>query len=286
MPLNFNLNENRNMKITKINSLPLIMIFIGSLFTGCGDKKKDSADDQEATKAEAKTEEASTEAGVNELSQKEQEEGWELLFDGESTEGWRGYGKDSFPDEGWVIEDGTLKVLGTGAGEAGGGGDIIYDEEFKDFELSLEWKVSEGGNSGIFYLAKEIEGDPIYKSAPEMQILDNERHPDARLGENGNRQAGSLYDLVPAEPQNANPAGEWNKASVLVYRGTVVHNQNGENVVEYHLWTDDWKEMVADSKFKDWENFINAGGDDKQGFIGLQDHGDDVWFRNIKIKRL
>ena len=268
----------------RTKSLPFMMLFAGSIFMGCGEKKEGSEDEQANT--EVVMEEENPETEINQLSQKEKEEGWELLFDGETTEGWRGYNKDSFPAEGWVIEDGALKVQGSGAGEAGNGGDIIYDEEFKDFELSLEWKVSEGGNSGIFYLAEEIEGEPIYTSAPEMQILDNERHPDARLGEDGNRQAGSLYDLIPADPQNAKPAGEWNKASILVYRGTVVHNQNGENVVEYHLWTDQWKEMVKDSKFKDWENFINAGGEDRKGFIGLQDHGDDVWFRNIKIKRL
>ncbi|WP_339651209.1 DUF1080 domain-containing protein [uncultured Salegentibacter sp.] len=270
-------------KIKKKNiALPLLLL--GAIFTSCKDQKEENKD-QDNAQIEANSEELEDEAGLNELSAKEKEEGWELLFDGESTDGWRGYGKDSFP-KGWVIEDGALKVQGSGAGEAGGGGDIIYKKEFKDFELSLEWKVSEGGNSGIFYLAEEIDGEPIYTSAPEFQILDNEKHPDARLGKNGNRQSASLYDLIPAEPQNAKPVGEWNKASIIVYRGTVVHSQNGENVVEYHLWTDKWKEMVADSKFKDWENFLNAGGEDKQGYIGLQDHGDDVWFRNIKIKKL
>jgi len=262
-------------------SLPIILIFIASILTSCGEKKKSSEENEELTVAEV-----DTVAKVNELSQKEKDEGWKLLFDGKTTEGWRGYNIDSFPSKGWIVEDGAIKVQGSGSGEAGGGGDIIYDEQFKDFELTLEWKVSEGGNSGIFYLAKEVEGEPIYTSAPEMQILDNDKHPDARLGKDGNRQAGSLYDLIPAKPQNAKPVGEWNKVSILVYRGTVVHNQNGENVVEYHLWTDDWKEMVKNSKFKDWENFLNAGGEDKQGFIGLQDHGDDVWFRNIKIKKL
>jgi len=265
----------------KIYSLPIALIFLGSILTSCGEKKKNSEENQDAI-----VEEVDVVAKVNELSQKEKDEGWELLFDGKTTEGWRGYDKDSFPSKGWVIEDGAIKVQGSGAGEAGGGGDIIYDEKFKDFELTLEWKVSEGGNSGIFYLAQEIEGEPIYTSAPEMQVLDNERHPDAKLGKDGNRQAGSLYDLIPAKPQNAKPVGEWNKVSIIVYRGTVVHNQNGENVVEYHLWTDNWKEMVKNSKFKDWDNFLNAGGEEKQGFIGLQDHGDDVWFRNIKIKKM
>lgn len=259
-------------------ALPLILTTIS--FTSCKDSQKEQSGDN----PEAKIVETN-DAALNTLTAKEKEDDWKLLFDGKNTEGWRGYGKDSFP-QGWIIEDGTLKVQGSGAGEAGGGGDIIFDEEFKDFELTLEYKVSEGGNSGIFYLAKEIEGEPIYTSAPEYQILDNERHPDARLGKNGNRKAASLYDLIPAEPQNAKPAGEWNKVSIIVYRGTVIHSQNGENVVEYHLWTDEWKKMVANSKFKDWDNFLNAGGDDKKGYIGLQDHGDDVWFRNIKIKQL
>ncbi len=213
-----------------------------------------------------------------------EDEGWIVLFDGSSTDNFRGYGKETFPESGWLIEDGTLKVEGSGKGEAGGGGgDIITKKKYGNFELSLEWKVSEGGNSGIFYLAREIEGEAIYMSAPEMQILDNERHPDAKLGKDGNRQAGSLYDLIPAVPQNAKPAGEWNEIKILVYKGTVVHWQNGENVLEYHLWTDQWKEMCADSKFKDWPNFIDTA---EEGYIGLQDHGDDVWFRNIKIREL
>lgn len=211
-------------------------------------------------------------------------DGWVSLFDGTSTTGWRGYGKTTFPETGWSIVDGTLFCHGSGAGEAGGrGGDLIYDKKFKDFELSFEWKISEGGNSGVFILAQEIEGEPIYKSSPEFQILDNERHPDAKLGKNGNRKAASLYDLIPANPQNTKPAGEWNTAGILVYQGTVVFKSNGENVVEFHLWTDDWKKMCADSKFKDWTWFVNTA---REGYIGLQDHGNDVWFRNIKIKEL
>ena len=272
--------------ITKTINLQLAALFIsGTVLIGCGESKKKSSDEETADTA-ANTEETVAATSPNQLSEKEKEEGWRLLFDGKSTDGWRGYLKDSFPEKGWIIEDGALKVQGAGTGEAGNGGDIIFDEEFKDFELSLEWKISEGGNSGIFYLAEEIEGEPIFTSAPEMQILDNDRHPDAKLGKDGNRQAGSLYDLIPARPQNAKPVGEWNKVSILVYRGTVVHTQNGENFVEYHLWTDEWKEMIKDSKFKDWKSFLNAGGDDKKGYIGLQDHGDDVWFRNIKIKEL
>jgi hypothetical protein len=213
------------------------------------------------------------------------DDGWKVLFDGTSTAGWRGYDTTAFPSKGWNIEDGALHCIGSGAGEAGGagGGDIIYDKKFSNFELSLEWKISKGGNSGIFFLAQEIPDTAIYKSAPEMQILDNEIHPDAQLGVNGNRKAGSLYDLLPANPQNTKPVGEWNQVGILCYQGTVVFKQNGANVVEFHLWTDDWKKMVADSKFKNWPMFVNPA---KEGYIGLQDHGNDVWFRNIKIKEM
>ena len=220
---------------------------------------------------------------LQEQSDKGAEENWVMLFDGKSTDQWRGYNSETFPEKGWVVEDGTLHVQGSGKGEAGGGGDIITKNKYKDFELSLEWKVSEGGNSGIFYLAQEKPDQPIWKSAPEMQILDNAKHPDAKLGVDGNRAAGALYDLIPAKPQTAKPAGEWNHVKILVYRGTVVHWMNGENVLEYHLWTSDWKDMVANSKFKDYLDFVNTA---EEGHIGLQDHGDDVWFRNIKIREL
>lgn len=213
----------------------------------------------------------------------ESDEGYVSIFDGNSTTGWRGYGKPSFPEKGWEVVDGMLHCIGSGTGEAGSGGDIIYDKKFSNFELKLEWRISEGGNSGIFILGQEIEGHPIWHSAPEMQILDNERHPDAKLGVNGNRMAGSLYDILPAVPQNTKPAGEWNTVKILVYQGTVVFTQNGANVVEFHLWTDDWKKMVTNSKFKEYEWFMNPA---KEGYIGLQDHGNDVWFRNIKVKEL
>jgi hypothetical protein len=222
--------------------------------------------------------------GDNTLSKKEKKEGWTLLFDGKSTDQWRGYGKQEFP-KGWTIEDGAIKCNGSGRGEAGArdGGDIITKDQYQNFELSLEWKISEGGNSGIFILGQEVEGQPVFMSAPEMQVLDNDKHPDAKLGRDGNRKAGSLYDLIPAVPQNVKPVGQWNKVVITVFKGTVVFNQNGKNVAEFHLWTDEWKTMVADSKFKDWPNFVDPA---EKGHIALQDHGDDVWFKNIKIKVL
>lgn len=229
-----------------------------------------------------KTSKTGGSAEANQLTKKEKEEGWVLLFDGKTSEGWKGNNKDHFPTK-WKIVDGTIHCPGSGHGEAGSrdGGDILTTKEFSNFRLKLEWKISPGGNSGIFYLGKETEGWPIYKTAPECQVLDNDKHPDARAGKDGNRMAGSLYDLIPAVPQNARPVGEWNEVEIEVYRGSVWHRQNGKTVVEYHLWTDDWNAMVKDSKFPglnpDWANIP------KKGVIGLQDHGDDVWFRNIKI---
>ena len=242
---------------------------------------------------------ASCGGNANKAAEAEDDANTIVLFDGSSLEGWRGYGKDHVPAR-WSIEDGCLKFSGSGGGEAqtGEGGDIIYAaQKFKNFELELEWKVSKGGNSGIFYLAQEIKKEdgsyePIYISAPECQVLDNENHPDAKLGVDGNRKSSSLYDMIPAKPQNSKPAGEWNKVKIMVYKGTVVHFQNDVAVVEYHLWTPQWTEMLQASKFSEekWPvafNLLNnCGGENHEGYIGFQDHGDDVWFRNIKVKVL
>ena len=227
-------------------------------------------------------------------------DGYYVLFDGVTLNGWRGYGKDNVPSR-WTVEDGCIKFSGTGTGEGqtGEGGDLIFARKFKNFILELEWKVSKGGNSGIFYLAQEVKTvredgsekyEPIYISSPEYQVLDNANHPDAFLGVDGNRQSASLYDMIPAKPQNSNAFGEWNKAKIMVYKGTVVHGQNDANVVEYHLWTDQWTQMLQASKFSQekwplaFELLNNCGGENHEGYFGLQDHGDDVWYRNIRIK--
>lgn len=218
---------------------------------------------------------------------------WVTIFDGKTLNGWRGYNRTDVPAK-WIVEDGAIKFNGSGGGEAqtNDGGDLIFDQKFGNFELELEWKISKGGNSGIFYLAQEVPNQPIYISAPEFQVLDNANHPDAKLGKDNNRQSSSLYDMIPAVPQNQKPYGEWNKAKIMVFKGTVVHYQNDVPVVEYHLWTPQWKELLDNSKFsKDkwpeaYELLLNCGGENHEGLIGLQDHGDDVWFRNIKVKKL
>ncbi len=213
-----------------------------------------------------------------------EDEGWTVIF----------VGKTGVPAA-WTVEDGAIKINGSGMGEAGAqdGGDLIYaNKKFKNFELEFEYKVDKGANSGVFYLAQEIPGQPIFISAPEYQVLDNANHPDAKLGVDGNRQSASLDDMIPAKPQNPNPFGEWNTAKIMVYNGTVVHYQNGEQVLEYHLWTPQWKEMLDKSKFSKekwpeaYDLLINCGGENHEGYIGLQDHGDNVWFRNIRVKEL
>jgi hypothetical protein len=261
----------------RIYSLFLAGTFVFAVSCQSGQKKTGEKSAQE-TAAVAAPE-------LNKLTADEVSSGWTLLFDGTTANGWRGYNKTEFP-KAWEVLDGTLHLKGSGNGEAGAvdGGDILYDKKFKDFDLKLEWKISKGGNSGVFYLAQEVPGKEIWRNAPEMQILDNANHIDATLGKDGNRQAGSLYDLIPAKPQNAKPFGEWNSAEIISYQGTIVHKQNGETILEYHLWTPEWEKLVANSKFPsynpDWAKVA------KEGFIAFQDHGGDVWFRNIKIKVL
>ena len=218
-------------------------------------------------------------------------DGFYILFDGNTFNGWRGYNRDDVPKR-WVIDDGAIKIIGGGGGEAqeADGGDLIFGHKFKNFELSIDWKVSKRGNSGIFYLAQEIKDEPIYISSPESQVLDNENHADARAGEN--RKSSSLYDMIAANPQNAKPFDEWNNTTIIVDRGNVYHFQNGERVVSYNLWTPRWTSMLQASKFSRdawplaFELLNNCGGANREGYIGLQDHGDDVWFKNIRLKIL
>ena len=219
--------------------------------------------------------------------------GFITIFDGETFAGWRGYGRSYMPSK-WKVQDGAIYLDSNAKGE---GGDIIFAHKFQNFEMEMEWKISEGGNSGIFYLAQEVANkdgglEPIYISAPECQVLDNERHHDAKLGKDGNRKSGSLYDMIPAKPQNAKPAGEWNKVRIRVKDGHVQHFQNDVEVLSYDLWTPEWTQMLQESKFseKAWpvafDLLNNCGGSEHKGFIGLQDHGNDVWYRNIKVKVL
>ena len=218
---------------------------------------------------------------MNTLTSKEKKEGWTLLFDGKNMDGWRKCNSEEMATN-WIIEDQSMKVCQGQRAGSGQGGDILFaTKKFSNFELSIDWKIAKEGNSGIFYNIVEYPDKPIYYAAPEIQVLDNWYASDNKLT---NHLAGSLYDMLPALPQNAKPAGEWNTIVIRIKDGKATHVQNGVKVCEYELWTPEWKALVANSKFKDWPGFID--GPAKEGYIGLQDHGYDCWFRNIKIREL
>lgn len=220
---------------------------------------------------------------ANKLSKQEKNEGWTLLFNGKNFDGWRQCNGTEMPKN-WKIEDDAMKVFTAPDKKKGhgSGGDILYPgKKFKDFELSIDWKTSPEGNSGIFYAIQEVPGKPIYYAAPEIQVLDNKDASDNKID---SHLAGSLYDMIAADPKTVNPAGEWNTIVIKVKDGHVTHTQNGTKVVEYTLWTPEWDAMVRNSKFKDFKGFTD--GIAKEGYIGLQDHGHDIWFKNVKIREL
>ena len=198
---------------------------------------------------------------------------WVILFDGGNVDQWRGYKQDTFPKGGWVVENGALKTI-----VGGNRVDIITKDIYQNFELVLEWRVSPAGNSGIFYFATE-ESDYIWQTAPEMQVLDDSAHPD------GNRavtSAGSLYDLISPTEKFLNPVGEFNEARIKVKNDQVEHWQNGKKVLAYEYGSDTINELIAKSKFKSMPLFAKANS----GHVGLQHHGEEVWFRNIRIRKL
>lgn len=205
------------------------------------------------------------------------EDDWIVLFDGSNTDHWRGYNMDAFPQQGWGIEANEL-VFRPVEGESPGPLDIITKEKFSSFELVLEWNVSEGGNSGIFHHIVEQPGIAIFWSGIEMQILDNDAYPHL----DDNQLAGSLYEKRAANPQNTKPHGTWNTVRIVSDGPTMEYWQNGEKVVEFERWTVDWYNMIRGTKFECHPSFGNA----PSGHIGLQDHGDVVRFRDIRVRRL
>jgi hypothetical protein len=219
--------------------------------------------------------------GLNKLTNKEKKAGWILLFNGKDFTGWRQCNATEMAKN-WIIEDGAMKVF-TGEGKTpgqGSSGDILYaPKKFKNFELSIDWKVSKMGNSGIFFSVREVPGQPIYYAAPEIQVLDNIDATDNKIP---SHLAGSLYDMIAADPKTVKPTGEWNNIVIRVKNGKVTHTQNGVKVVEYEMWTPAWDTMVVKSKFKTFKGF--SEGIAKEGYIGLQDHGYPIWFRNVKIR--
>ena len=219
----------------------------------------------------------------NTLTSQEKKDGWELLFNGKDTSGWRGAKLTEFPRKGWVVEDGLLKVLPGNGGESTNGGDIVTIRPYRNFILMVDFKITEGANSGIKYFVDPTlnmgEGSAI---GCEFQILDDQRHPDAKLGVKGNRKLGSLYDLIPAPVDKPFNIDGFNTAMVIVQDNHVEHWLNGVKLLEYDRNNPMWNALVAYSKYRDWPNF----GNHAEGNILLQDHGDEVWFKNIKIKEL
>lgn len=209
-------------------------------------------------------------APLNTLTPAERAAGWRLLFDGATTAGWRGFKSDSLPS-GWRVVDGALTRVAPA-------GDIVTRDKFRNFELALEWKISEGGNSGIFYRASE-DDDAIYWTAPEMQVLDDARHPD---GKSRLTAAGSDYGLYPAPAGVVKPAGQWNEVRLVVNGNHVEQWLNGVKVVQYELGSPDWVARVKASKFAPHPHY----GRNADGYLGLQDHGDWVAYRNIKVRAL
>jgi len=224
-------------------------------------------------------------AMLNKLSEQEIREGWKLLWDGKTTEGWRGAKIQTFPSKGWNIEKGILKVQKSTGGESTNGGDIVTTRPYKNFILKVDFKITKGANSGIKYFVDPTlnkgEGSAI---GCEFQILDDEFHPDAKMGVKGNRTLGSLYDLIPSKRDGSFnfDKEEFNTAMIIVDGDHVEHWLNGVKIVEYERNTQQFNALVAYSKYKNWPNFGNL----TEGNILLQDHGDEVWFKNIKIKEL
>lgn len=244
-----------------------ILLGVGGVLVSCNERANTSEEEQILAEREENT-----------LSEEEKAEGWKLIFDGQTTQGWRGYNQETLP-EGWVVEAGTLKSLGQG-GDIGG--DIVYgNQAFDNFELTLDWKIEEGGNSGIFYHIIEGEEYPVaYHTAPEFQLIDQDGFPEKLEPW---QSLGGDYGMYDPNYEGAiKPAGEWNTAKIIFTEDQVAYFLNGQKTVEFQPWSEDWKKRKEEGKWKDYPDY----GEARTGLIGLQDHGSFIWFKNIKIKEL
>jgi len=252
-----------------------LLALTSAAVAGCNNHSSDKPAKADSTKESASMD-------VNTLTDKEKADGWQLMFDGKSTTGWHKYG-GAPAGAAWKIREGNL-CLDTSVKEnwqIKDGGDLVSDDEFENFDLQLEWNIAKDGNSGIiFYIHEDsTKYKWPWETGPEMQVLDNDGHPDGKLIKH---RAGDLYDLISCSRETVKPPGEWNLAEIKCLNGKLDLSLNGENVVSTTLWDDNWKKMVAGSKFKAMPGF----GTFQKGRIALQDHGNEVCFRNIKIRRL
>lgn len=253
----------------------LTAVILTAAFTGCTNNSSKKNTDENTSNQKEKM-------SVNTLSDKEVADGWQILFDGKTTKGWHKYGGEPVGSA-WKIIDGNL-CLDTSIKEGfqiKNGGDIVSDDDYENFDLQLEWNIAKDGNSGIIFYIHEDTAQYKWpwQTGPEMQVLDNDGHPDGKLIKH---RAGDLYDLISCSKETVKGPGEWNQAEVKCVNGKLDLYLNGENVVSTTMWDDNWKKMVAGSKFKTMPGF----GTYKKGRLGLQDHGNAVCFRNIKIRKL
>lgn len=245
------------------------------LLAACGSAPENAENSETKTDSSMSTGTNIT-AMVNSLTDAEKSEGWQLLFDGKSKAGWHGYLKKS--DSAWKVADSSL-VLETDTAKHSGV-DLVSDDEYENFHLKVDSKISEGGNSGLIFGVKESpEFGATYVTGPEMQVLDNERHGDAKINKH---RAGDLYDLIASSSEPVTAAGQWNTAEIVKKDSTLELRLNGVSVVNTKLWDANWKKLVMNSKFVQWPAF----GTFKSGRLALQDHGNKVWYRNIKLRKL
>ena len=255
----------------------LFVPVILALLVGCGPSSEstDSANtNADSSMATSNTTAATDTTAQNTLTEAEKSEGWQLLFDGQTKNGWHSYNKKGNIDD-WKVENGVLVLNSTKKDD-----DIVTDEEFENYHLKLDWNISEGGNSGIIFNVKEApEYDRSYKTGPEQQVLDNERHSDAKIPKH---RAGDLYDLIACSTEVVKRAGQWNTAEIIKNNDSLTFKLNGTTTVQTKMYDDAWNKMVAASKFNEWKAF----GTIRKGVIALQDHGDKVMYRNIKLRKL
>lgn len=257
----------------------LAVSLLASVFSACNSNEQTATTDPSQKDTMAAT--PTTPPENNSLTVTEQAEGWQLLFDGTSKKNWHVF-KNLSDGSAWKAVEGTLHLdpAQKKDDKTVGGGDLVTDEEYDNFHLKFDWKVDTAGNSGVmFYVKEDPEIEKTYHTGPEMQVLDNNGHKDGKIIRH---RAGDLYDLITSSPETVKAVGEWNQAEIIAKDSTLEFYLNGVKVLSTKMWDDNWRKMIAGSKFKEWKTF----GSFKAGHIALQDHGDPVWYRNIKIKRL